>query len=195
MEEPQLTKNDIRANIFTMLDAMAPETKTEKNRLISEKLFDFANYIEAKIVLLYVNAPGEVDSRSIIEKSFDFNKIVVLPGFDATRHTMRLMKIDHPRTDLKIGSRGILEPIRTRCRTVPRDRIDIAIVPAIALDEKGSRLGTGEGYYDRLIPKLPMTTRKVALALEEQIVPHVIMESHDKHVDIIITDKRIIYKI
>jgi len=195
MEEPQLTKNDIRANIFAMLDAMPPETKTEKTRLISEKLFEFANYVEAKIVLLYINAPGEVDSRLIVEKSFNFNKIVVLPGFDATRHTMRLMKIDHHRADLKIGSRGILEPIRSRCRAVPRDRIDIAIVPAIALDEKGSRLGTGEGYYDRLIPKLPMTTRKVALALEEQIVPHVIMESHDKHVDIIITDKRVIYKI
>jgi len=65
----------------------------------------------------------------------------------------------------------------------------------VALDEKGGRIGTGEGYYDRLIPKLPATTRKVALAFEEQILPQIPMESHDKHVDIIITQKRIIYKI
>jgi 5-formyltetrahydrofolate cyclo-ligase len=63
------------------------------------------------------------------------------------------------------------------------------------LDEKGGRIGSGEGYYDRLIPELSITTRKVALAFEEQIIPQIPIESHDKHIDIIITDKRIIYKI
>ena len=75
------------------------------------------------------------------------------------------------------------------------ERIDIAIVPGVALDEKGGRIGSGEGFYDRLIPKLPVTTRKVSLAFECQIVQQVPMESHDKYVDIIITEKRIIYKI
>ena len=73
--------------------------------------------------------------------------------------------------------------------------ISIAIVPGIAMDEKGGRIGSGEGYYDRLIPNLAITTRKVALAFEEQIIQQIPIESHDKHVDIIITDKRIIYKI
>ena len=49
----------------------------------------------------------------------------------------------------------------------------IAIIPAVALDEKGGRIGSGEGYYDRLIPNLSITTRKVALALEAQIIPQV----------------------
>jgi 5-formyltetrahydrofolate cyclo-ligase len=65
----------------------------------------------------------------------------------------------------------------------------------VAVDEKGGRLGAGDGTYDRLIPQLPITTRKVSLALEDQVVPQIPAESHDKHVDIIITDKRIIYKI
>jgi 5-formyltetrahydrofolate cyclo-ligase len=73
--------------------------------------------------------------------------------------------------------------------------IDIAVIPCIAVDEKGGRLGAGDGHYDRLIPQLPITTRKVALSLEDQIVPQIPTESHDKHVDIIITDKRTIYKI
>jgi 5-formyltetrahydrofolate cyclo-ligase len=106
-----------------------------------------------------------------------------------------LMKVDHPDKDLKIGPRGILEPDSTCCKIVPIERIDIAIIPAVALDEKGARIGSGEGYYDRLIPNLAITTRKVALAFEEQIIQQVPVESHDKHVDIIITDKRIIYKI
>ena len=57
------------------------------------------------------------------------------------------------------------------------------------------RWALGWGYYDRMIPKLPVTTRKVSITLEEQIIPQAPMESHDRYVDIIITDKRIIYKI
>ena len=88
-----------------------------------------------------------------------------------------------------------MRPDASRCKNVPIESIDIAIIPGVALDEKGGRVGTGDGYYDRLIPKLPVTTRKVALAFEGQIISQVPMESHDKHVDIIITEKRTIYKI
>ena len=63
----------------------------------------------------------------------------------------------------------------------------IAIIPGVALDEKGGRIGSGEGYYDRFIGNLPITTRKVALSLECQIVQQIPMESHDKYMDIIIT--------
>jgi 5-formyltetrahydrofolate cyclo-ligase len=88
-----------------------------------------------------------------------------------------------------------MAPDSSRCKTVPLECIDIAIIPGIAFDEKGGRIGSGDGYYDRLIPKLPITTRKVSLALDSQILPQVPTESHDKFVDIIITEKRIIYKI
>jgi len=88
-----------------------------------------------------------------------------------------------------------LEPDPAVCKVVPIDFIDIAIIPGIAFDEKGGRIGTGEGYYDQLIPKLPITTRKVALTLETQLIPQVPMEPHDRFVDILITEKRIIYKI
>jgi 5-formyltetrahydrofolate cyclo-ligase len=105
------------------------------------------------------------------------------------------MKIDNVDTDLTLGPRGILEPDFSRCNVVPIECIDIAIIPGIAFDEKGGRIGSGDGYYDRLIPNLSITTRKVALSFEDQIVPQIQMEAQDKYVDIIITDKRIIYKI
>ena len=108
---------------------------------------------------------------------------------------MALLKLDKVETDLILGARGVLEPDANHCKTVPIENIDIAIIPGIAFDEKGGRIGTGTGSYDRLIPKLSITTRKVALALECQIIQQIPMESHDKHVDIIITEKRIIYKI
>jgi 5-formyltetrahydrofolate cyclo-ligase len=195
MDEIRATKEEIRNDIAKRLAALADSTVEAKARQIENRLFEFANFLEANIVLLYINSANEVISRNIIERCFDYNKIVILPAFDIYTYKMKLMKVDNLETDLKLGPRGIFEPDEMRCNVVPIECIDIAIIPGAAFDEKGGRIGSGEGYYDRLIPKLSITTRKVALAFENQITQQIQMESHDKHVDIIITEKRIIYKI
>ncbi len=195
MEEIRETKDEIRNNIAKTL-AELTESETEENtKKIETRLFEFANFLESNIALLYIKSTSEVDSLDIIKRCFTYNKIVILPAFDTTKHEMNLMKIDNIDNDLILGPRGIMEPDSSRCNVVPIECIDIAIIPGVAFDEKGGRIGSGEGYYDRLIPKLPITTRKVALSFESQIIPQVHMESHDKFVDIIITEKRIIYKI
>lgn len=195
MEEIRATKDEIRDDIARRLAALAAGKIEDKVRRIEKRLFEFANFLEANIVLLYINSTNEVNSQQMIKRCFDINKIVILPAFDTNTYEMRLMKVDNLDTDLILGPRGILEPDESRCNIVPIECIDIAIIPGTAFDEKGGRIGSGEGYYDRLIPKLTITTRKVALAFEDQIVQQIQMESHDKHVDIIITEKRIIYKI
>lgn len=195
MEEIQKTKADIRKEIAAAIAKLSVGALAEKTSLIENRLFDFANFIEAKIALLYVDNQNEVRSAGIIRRAFDHNKIVVLPLVKTETKKFKLFKIDHFERDMKPGPNGILQPDPEKCRTVPIDCIDIAIIPGVAFDEKGGRIGLGVGYYDRLIPHLPVTTRKVALALDIQIIPQVPIESHDKHVDIIITDKRIIYKI
>lgn len=174
---------------------MSGEELKAHTRSIENRLFEFANFLESRIVLLYVNAENEVATDAIIKRTAEFNKILVLPAFDVATSTMTLMKVDNPNKDLVTGPRGILEPNRNKCKPVPLNCIDIAIVPGVAMDEKGGRIGSGDGYYDRIIPDLPITTRKVGLVFEGQLVPQVPMESHDKHVDIIITEKRVIYKI
>lgn len=195
MDNVKEKKSEIRSNIAEMIGSLSESELSAKYKKIEDRLFEFANFLESTIALLYLNCSNEVDSRAIVGRCLKSKKILVLPAFHPAKHTMALMKVDNLKTDLKPGPRGIPEPDKGRCKTVPIDRIDIAIIPGIAFDEKGGRIGTGEGYYDRLIPKLPITTRKVSLALEGQIIQQVPMESQDKHVDIIITDERIIYKI
>ena len=195
MDEVQITKTDIRSDTINIITGIDDKKRKKKISVIENRLFDFANFLEASITLLYMNSPYEVSSGNILKRTYDYNKIVVLPAFNPEDFSMSLMKVDDPNSDLLPGLRGVPEPDPKRCKAVPIDCIDIAIIPGIAFDEKGGRIGSGQGYYDRLIPNLPITTRKVALALEEQIVTQIPMESHDKHVDIIITDKRIIYKI
>jgi 5-formyltetrahydrofolate cyclo-ligase len=195
MEEIQNNKHDIRNDMAKAIDAFSKEEIAEKVSRIEARLFEFANFLESNISLLYVNHGFEVSTRGIIDRCLGYNKIVVLPAFNMETYQMQLMKVDNLETDLKMGPRKILEPDPANCKIVPIERIDIAIIPGVALDEKGGRIGSGEGFYDRLIPKLPITTRKVSLAFESQIIQQVPMESHDKYVDIIITEKRIIYKI
>ena len=195
MDEIKAAKEQIRKDMAKAVNGLTERQRTEKTRAIEARLFDFANFLEARIVLLYVDSDCEVRTKSILRRASDFNKIVVLPVFDGERRKMTILKVDNLDKDLQSGPRGVLEPNPERCKPVPLNKVDIAIIPGQAFDEKGGRVGSGRGYYDRFIPELPATTRKVALAFEEQILPLIPTESHDRHVDIIITDKRIIYKI
>jgi len=195
MDDLKQTKSKIRKDMITALESFSENEIALKTRKIENRLFDFANFVEANITMLYISCPGEVSSRNIITYCLDYKKIIVLPAFDSQKFRIRLFKIDNIEKDLKPGSRGMLEPDTLRCKPVPVECLDIAIIPGIAFDEKGGRIGSGEGYYDRFIPKLPITTRKVSIAFEDQIIPQAPMESHDKHVDIIITNERTIYKI
>ncbi len=195
MEEIQITKGQIREEIAQKIAALSAKEIADKTKAIEERLFNFANFLESKIVLLYVNNKHEIQTQNILRRAFQYSKIVVLPAYNTENYEITLKKVDDLSKDLEVGPRNILQPHDTRCKIVPLDKVDIAIIPAVALDEKGGRIGSGEGYYDRLIPKLAVTTRKVALAFETQIVLQVPIESHDKHVDIIITEDRVIYKI
>lgn len=195
MDEIQEKKQEIRTEIIKLLNEMPDDVRAQKTKAVEDRLFEFANFLEANIALLYMNTEDEVATRDMITRAFEYNKIVVLPIFRIDKRAVSLMKVDNLDNQLKPGPRGVPEPDPARCKKVPIDCIDIAIVPGIAFDEKGARIGTGMGFYDRLIPNLPITTRKVALAFEDQLIQQIPMEHHDKHIDIIITDQRIIYKI
>jgi 5-formyltetrahydrofolate cyclo-ligase len=195
MDEIKALKDQIRKDMAKAISGFNEKQRLAKTTNIENRLFEFANFLEARIVLLYVDGENEVRTRSILKRSLAINKILVLPAFESERLKSTIYKVDVLEKDLQQGPRGMAQPNPARCKQVPVHKIDIAIIPGLAFDEKGGRIGLGKGYYDRLIPELPATTRKVALAFEEQIIPQVPSESHDKHVDIIITDKRIIYKI
>jgi 5-formyltetrahydrofolate cyclo-ligase len=195
MEEIRGKKGDIRTNISKIFSKLSVNNISEKTSKIEKRLFEFANFLEAKSSLLYISSGYEVVTKDILKRCFNYNKTVILPSFNSEMQKIFLFKVDNLKTDLIKGEKGVLEPDTGKCKPVPIEFVDIAIIPGFAFDEKGGRIGSGDGLYDRLIPMLPATTRKVGLAYESQIIQHVPMESHDRHVDIIITEKRIIYKI
>jgi len=195
MEDQHTTKEDLRQQVVAVLGGLSKAERAERTRAVEARLFDFANFLEARIVMMYIPAEGEVDTRTMISRALQYNKIVVLPAFSPEGKDIRLLKIDGLDSHLIEGPSGITEPDPKYCKRVPLDVVDIAVLPAIGLDEKGGRLGCLPDYYERLIPRLAATTRKVALGFEEQILPQIPMESQDRFVDIIITNQRTIYKI
>ncbi|HID28783.1 MAG TPA: 5-formyltetrahydrofolate cyclo-ligase [Desulfobacterales bacterium] len=195
MEEIKAKKTEIRRSGFARRNALPKEERAEKSAAIMERLFDFANFLESRIVLFYMNYGSEVDTEPMIRRALELEKTVALPLVDTRKKKILPFRIENLDRDVRPGYRGIREPIPQRCKQIPVEYINLAIIPGVAFDERGGRIGHGVGVYDRFIPKLDITTRKVALAFECQIVAQIPMEPHDRYTDIIITEKRIVYKI
>lgn len=195
MQNLREKKEEIRKSVLAKRNALKKKEHTKKSKQIMERLFDFANFLEAKTVLFYLSTKSEVATDDMIQRALDHKKAVAVPLVDTQENDIIPYKMEDLEQDITVGYRGIREPIVSRCKQVPVVYVNLAIIPGIAFDERGGRIGHGTGFYDKLIPKLDATTRKVALAFECQIVPQIPMEPHDRYIDIIITEKRTIYKI
>lgn len=195
MEETKNGKSSNLSIVADRLDGLTKEALTEKYNKIEYKLFEFANFMEAQLAFLYTPVANEIPTESIIKKALQIEKGIVLPVFTDAKNAINLYKISHYNKDLVTGENEILEPNTDKCKRISLEEVDIAIIPGLAFDDKGGRIGFGNHYYTRLITKLPETCRKVSLAYEEQIVDQIQMESRKFTVDIIITDQRVIYKI
>ncbi len=194
MDEIKEEKLEISNDIVKKLESFSKDEISRKSREIEKRLHEFANFVEAHVALMYISSPGEVNTRRIIQHCFAQNKIVVIPFFDPKGKKTNLLKISNLKTDIINTGQGPM-PDPSRCRVVPVNSIEIALIPGLVYDEKGARIGLGDGYYEKLIPKLPATTRKVSLAFEDQIIQQVPKGAIDRYVDIIITEERTIYKI
>ncbi|MEA1967538.1 MAG: 5-formyltetrahydrofolate cyclo-ligase [Thermodesulfobacteriota bacterium] len=195
MEEGKGSRKSVLGETAERLARFSYEELKEKSELIEQKLLDFANFMEAQYALLYIQRNSEISTENVIKKSLEMKKGIALPAFSASRHAIKLFIINNYDKDLIKRDFDLLEPDPEHCKKITLAEIDIAVIPGLAFDEKGGRIGFGEGFYNRLITRLPETTRKISIAFEEQIAGQIEMESRKYNVDIIITDKRVIYKI
>lgn len=191
-------KNVKTNNLSLVAERLKNLTKEELNAKyakIEQRLFEFANFMEAHLAFLYTPVSNEIPTEKIIRKALQIEKGIALPVFTDAKNAINIYKISSYGKDLIRNANDILEPDIDRCKKVSLDEINIAVIPGLAFDDKGGRIGLGNNFYNKLITRLPETCRKVALAYEEQIVDQIQMESRKYSVDIIITDQRVIYKI
>ncbi len=195
MDDIKNGKNNNLSIVAERLDSLTKEELDEKYKKIEHRLFEFANFMESQLAFLYTNIANEVPTEGVIKKALQIEKGIALPVFTDAKNAFNLYKISNYDKDLVTSVDEILEPDIEKCKKITLNDVNIAIIPGLAFDDKGGRIGYGNNYYSKLITKLPETCRKVTLAYEEQIVDQIQMESRKFTVDIIITDKRVIYKI
>jgi 5-formyltetrahydrofolate cyclo-ligase len=142
--------------------------------------------------MYFVSFGSEVDTRPMVEETIRRGKTALAPkAVPQSRELIPSCILDWE-SDLMPGYYNIPEPRAGALRPYAPEQIDLLIVPGVAFDLKGNRLGYGGGYYDRFFSLLKPGTPLVALVFELQIVPEVPIDEWDRPVDFVITDQRMI---
>ena len=177
-----MTKKQIRSKILLRLKIQKEEERNRKNKLIKEKLFRTLIFKKAKKVMFYISFDGEVNTKEMIKEAQNLGKIVAVPVCKKNR-IMRPCILSE-KTRLVKGPYGIYEP--TIKRFINLEDLDLVIVPGVAFDRQGNRLGRGKGYYDRFLKKLPKKTTSIGLAFDFQILPFIPATTPDVSVNKVI---------
>jgi 5-formyltetrahydrofolate cyclo-ligase len=181
-------KASIRKLALKKRQEIPPQIRGQKSLRIKENLFGLREFKDAKIVLFFASFRDEVETIGMIKEALDMGKRVYLPKVEG--NSLGIYEIEGL-SDLKAGFMGIPEPEADRDKKRDINQVNVIIVPGAAFDTDGNRLGYGKGYYDRLLRgnAAPL----IALAFEEQVFEGLPSEPHDVRMDIVVTEKRIIW--
>ena len=190
-ENARKEAKDQRKKIFKMIGT---------NCISKSSLFNLILSIKKKMLLksigIYYPIGTEISPLKLIEICNELDLTVSLPVISKRSYYLSFRKWDGKKS-LKKTYYGISEPLSYNKLTIP----DIIFVPLLAYDKDLNRLGYGKGYYDKTIEKLRERKLKnnnpflaIGLAYDEQIIEKVPTKSHDQKMDMIITEKKILYK-
>ncbi len=163
-------KQALRNQVGATLKQMEPDERAAASARARALLAAQALWEAAQWVLFFAPLPEELDVWPLLTEALSAGKRVALPRFVAENGTYEACQIQDPNSDLRVGHFGIREPAR-HCARLPSTWLDLILVPGVAFDLHGRRLGRGKGYYDQLLKALRGTT--CGVAFDQQIVDEV----------------------
>jgi 5-formyltetrahydrofolate cyclo-ligase len=171
----------------------AQENKDELSRDICVKFMALPEYARAKTVMYYVDVRSEVRTRHALPDTLKQDKKIVVPWCN-DKGELELFHLESM-DELAVGMYKILEP-KPELRHMPAKQLtatdlDLVMVPGVAFDRTGARMGHGNGYYDKLLQHARLDAPLVALAFECQLFPEIPTAEHDIFMDLIITERAI----
>jgi 5-formyltetrahydrofolate cyclo-ligase len=182
-------KFDLRQRILADRDALPVAMRTAASGAIVAAILARTDFRSARAVLLTLPFGSEWDTLALVLATLAAGKTVAVPRVDKASRMLELHAITDPVRDIGTGFRDIPEPLPA-CPRISRDAIDFVLVPGVAFDRRGRRLGYGGGYYDRLLPLLSPRAARVVGAFDLQLVDRVPAAAHDIAVDAIVTESR-----
>jgi len=180
-------KAELRRKIRATLKSISPAARAAASAQLCARLKEQPFWMNAASVLFFAPLPDEVDVWPLLEETVAGGKIAALPRFDPADQSYAACRVQNPRSQIVTGQFGIREP-RTGCAEIAMSRLDLILVPGVAFDLRGRRLGRGRGFYDRLLSETHGL--KCGIAFEEQITNEVPMGTHDLQMNFILTPAR-----
>lgn len=178
-----MTKGELRREILGWREALEPDEVVELSAKVVRNFLTLEEYGRAEAILLYLDFRGEVRTRNLVAASLDLGKTVLVPRVRG--HELDPVQLTDPLRGIQPGAFGVPEPTATEVYTGP---IDLVLVPAVAYDRRGYRVGYGGGFYDRFLVGRGAASRKVGLAYARQVVDQLPTEDHDVPVDLVVTE-------
>lgn len=181
-----MNKTEIRSVMKSKRNELNENEKGIKDRKIFNSLICDSSFALSRVIFIYVSFAKEVDTHHIINFALSQGKTVCVPKVINSTGVMKVLKIDSLNSMCK-SSYGILEPQEDAIE-IPKKEIDLALVPGLAFDLDGGRIGYGGGYYDRFLSGIRKDVLKLGLAYNFQIMDKIQTEAFDVPIDGIITE-------
>ncbi|MBT2656656.1 5-formyltetrahydrofolate cyclo-ligase [Bacillus sp. ISL-18] len=182
-------KDELRKQVKEILSNLPRPVYEDYSYKIAQTLFAADDWINAKVIGIYVSRQPEVDTYQIIRKAWEQEKLVVVPKCNPTDKNLSF-RILTEFAQLESVYFGLFEPIVALTDEMNEEMIDLLIVPGLAYTRTGHRLGFGGGYYDRFLSHY--TGQTISLAFDQQIIPQFPIEEYDIPVSKIITNHEVI---
>jgi 5-formyltetrahydrofolate cyclo-ligase len=179
------TKSDLRHTARERLRRMPMAEMEKASAQAREKLTQQSVWREATTIMLYAPLPGELDLLPLLPEAISQGKQIALPRFTVEcRYEASLVG---GKNDICVGKFGAGEA-GSHCSKISLNRLDLVLVPGLAFDSRGDRLGRGKGFYDRLLAEV--SGRKCGVALDQQLLSDVPVAPHDILMNYLLTPTR-----
>ena len=182
-------KAELRKQMIARRDALPPEERARIAQAFLARILALPQYGAATSVLTTMAIGSEWDTRPLIDAARSRGKTIVLPRISAPPRHLELYAVEDFERDLVPGVWNIPEPNPQRCRKLDFSEVDFALVPALAVDRSGYRLGYGAGYFDRLLAGRGARPFCVAALPSSFVVENLPHEPHDIPVDRVIDER------
>lgn len=184
------SKRVLRRRMLARRASLAPPDRSRASARIDETLARLPELSGARTILGYAAFGTEVNLDTYLAARIGEGRGVFLPWVEHDR--LRIARVTDLDTELATGFAGLREPRPDVRRAARPDRLDAVVLPGLAFDRRGARLGYGGGYFDRLLAEVGDSTIVVGVAYDAQFVDELPSEPHDRPMDVVVTNARVV---
>jgi 5-formyltetrahydrofolate cyclo-ligase len=183
----ELAKRELRSRMRSLRAVMPASAREERSRAAAERVRALPEFERASVVVGFSAIQGEIDPAQLLAAARDAGKTVGLPRVEDERLVLHVVG---DVSELEEGAFGVLEPAASAPLLEPGS-IDLVIVPGLAFDVRGHRIGYGRAFYDRLLPGMTRAFR-VGLAYDFQVLMELPIGPHDVPLHAVVSDKQVL---